>query len=69
MGVDWDKQTRDPVTGRWYSDDPRFERLILRLTDEDRKLIEDGARRSGLSMTEFVLTAVRADAARTALTP
>ena len=60
MGVDWDKQTRDPCTGRWVDDDSKVLAIRIRLSAEERDLIEAAARRTGRSMSQVVMDAVHA---------
>ena len=42
--------------GRPKSDNPRNERLNIRLTKEEKQIILDNAKKSGLSLTEYVVS-------------
>lgn len=66
-GNDWQKQPRDPDTGRFLSKHPyapRWTRLMLRISDVERLMIETASAREGKSMTAWIMDACRAAAER-----
>ena len=40
MGVTWYTQPRDNISGRWYTNNPRFFDMHLRLSSDERNDIE-----------------------------
>ena len=65
MGVDWEKQPRDRITGRWTVKrdwNGRTCVIRMRLTEAEREMIERNARRTGQSMTAWIMQALHAAA-------
>lgn len=59
MGVTWYRQPRDNITGRWYSDNPRWWDIHMRLNTDERDEVEALAKELGLSMTDCVMHGLR----------
>ena len=59
MGLDWYKQPRDKKSGKWYSDNPRWWRMDLRLNTEEREELEDLAEELDIAMTDVVVNGIR----------
>lgn len=55
MGVDWYRQPRDNITGKWYSDNPRWWDCHLRLNTDERDELEEIADELGISMTDALM--------------
>ena len=61
MGVDWEKQPRNPKTGRWELDDEHQRRdcwLRLRLTEAERLAIQTDANYLDMTITGYILAAI-----------
>lgn len=66
-GNDWKTQPRDPETGRFLSRHPyapRWSRIMLRINDVERLMIETASAKAGKSMTRWIMDACRAAADR-----
>ena len=60
MGIDWAKQPRNWKTGRWYSENPRWWDMHLRLNTDERGDLEELCEELGVTMTDVVVHGLRA---------
>ena len=63
MGWDWEKQPRDPATGRWMRPperEPRDRLIMLRMTGEEYRQLTEAARAGGLTYTAVIMAGLEA---------
>lgn len=64
MGVDWEKQPRNPETGQWElrgRADRRDRWLKIRITSDDLETIYQAAAGHGMTVTAYVVACCKAD--------
>lgn len=60
MGLNWYNQPRNWKTGRWYTQNPRWWDMHLRLNTDERDALESLSDELKLCMTDVVVHGLRA---------